>query len=346
MKGFTRFFLPLIFVLVVGACSQPAEPQTIRGNIFGTFFEVSLGAQHSDADISGIESGVLAVLDEVDRQMSTYREDSVLNRINQAELEEPVAVDDKLFFVLERSEAIASMSSGAFDHTVGGLVNLWGFGPEGRISSRPDERELQRRLEEVGYHYVILDRDAQTVMRTSDVFIDLSGIAKGYGVDAVSAYLTAQGIDNHLVNIGGDIYAKGMRTEDNRWRIGIEAPADGRQVIQHILPIQDIAMVSSGDYRNYFEEDGVRYSHTIDPTTGEPIAHNLAAATVLADNTTDADGWASAIMVLGPERGLDFANQHDIPALLVFREGEGYNSAMSERFKQDFADDMRIPRVQ
>ena len=105
-------------------------------------------------------------------------------------------------------------------------------------------------------------------------------------------------------------------------------------------------MVSSGDYRNYFEEDGVRYSHTIDPTTGEPIAHNLAAATVLADNTTDADGWASAIMVLGPERGLDFANQHDIPALLVFREGEGYNSAMSERFKQDFADDMRIPRVQ
>ncbi|MCC5878395.1 MAG: FAD:protein FMN transferase [Idiomarina sp.] len=346
MTATNRFVLPFLLILLLSACSQPAEPQTIRGNIFGTFFEVSIGAQHSDADLAEIEDGVLAVLDEVDRQMSTYRDDSVLNQVNQAALDTAVNVEQELFFVLQRSEEMASTSGGAFDHTVGSLVNLWGFGPDGRIESRPSEQELQRRLDEVGYHFVILDSEAQTVTRTSDVFIDLSGIAKGYGVDAVSDYLSTQGIDNHLVNIGGDIYAMGMRTEDMRWRIGIEAPADDRQVIQHILPIQNIAMVSSGDYRNYFEHEGVRYSHTIDPTTGEPISHRLAAVTVLADNATDADGWATAIMVLGPERGLAFANQHNIPALLVYREGEGYESLMSQRFEQDFAEQMRVPRVQ
>lgn len=345
MTATNRFVLPFLLILLLSACSQPAEPQTIRGNIFGTFFEVSIGAQHSDVDLAEIEEGVLVVLNEVDRQMSTYRDDSVLNQVNQAELDTAVNIEEELFFVLQRSEEIASMSGGAFDHTVGGLVNLWGFGPEGRIESRPSERVLQRRLEEVGYHFVILDTEAQTVTRTSDVFIDLSAIAKGYGVDAVSDYLLTQGIDNHLINIGGDIYAKGMRTVEMRWRIGIEAPADDRQVIQHILPIQDIAMVSSGDYRNYFEHEGVRYSHTIDPTTGEPISHRLAAVTVLADNTTDADGWATAILVLGPERGLAFANQHDIAALLVYREGEGYESLMSQRYEQDFADEMRVPRV-
>lgn len=346
MKGITRFLFPVIFIFMLGACTQPAEPQVIRGDIFGTFFEVTLGVQHDDVEIEPIEEGVLAVLNDIDRQMSTYREDSELSRVNQAALEQEVEVEAELFYVLQRSEEISTMSSGAFDHTVGGLVNLWGFGPEGRITSRPDERELQRRLDKVGYHYVILDSEAQTVMRTSDVFIDLSGIAKGYGVDAVSAYLSEQDIDNHLVNIGGDIFAKGMRTEEMQWRIGIEAPVDGRQVVQHILPIQNVAMVSSGDYRNYFEEDGVRYSHTIDPTTGEPISHRLAAVTVLADNATDADGWASAIMVMGPERGLAFANQHNIPALLVYREDEGYASLLSEEFELNFAEQMHVPRVQ
>lgn len=338
--------VPLLFIVALGACSQAPEPRVIQGNVFGTFFEVTVGAQHADADLDALERDILDVLDEVDRQMSTYREDSVLNRLNQAELNVPVEVDSELFFVLARSEAIASQSGGAFDHTVGGLVNLWGFGPEGRVTSRPDEDELQRRLDEVGYHFVILDADAQTAMRTSDVFVDLSGIAKGYGVDAVSEYLLEQGIDNHLVNIGGDIYAKGQRTEDTRWRIGIEAPNDQRQVVQHILPLKDIAMVGSGDYRNYFEYDGVRYSHTIDPTTGAPIAHRLAAVTVLADNTTDADGYASAIMVLGPERGVEFANQHDIAALLVVRDGENYISIKSEAFSRDFAEQMTVPRVQ
>lgn len=341
----TKRILPFFVILAFSACSPAPEPRTIDGNIFGTFYQVTLGAQHADADIDSLRAEVHDVLEEVDRQMSTYRADSVLNRLNQAELNQPVAVDSELFFVLQRGEAIASQSGGAFDHTVGGLVSLWGFGPEGTITTRPDQDELQRRLDQVGYHFVILDAQAQTAMRTSDVFVDLSAIAKGYGVDAVSAYLSTQNIDNHLVNIGGDLYAKGTRSDDSRWRVGIEAPNDNRQVIQQILPVTDTAMVSSGDYRNYFEYEGVRYSHTIDPTTGAPIAHHLASTTVLADNATDADGYASAIMVLGPERGLQFANQHGIAAFLIVRKEDGYVSIESDAFSRDFADDMTIPRV-
>lgn len=346
MVSLVRVIIPCLFILMATGCSRPAEPQVIKGEIFGTFFEVTVGSDHANTDLEAIETGILEILDEVDRQMSTYRKDSVLNQLNTAPLQQPVEVDDELYFVLQRSEAIAEMSNGAFDHTVGGLVTLWGFGPEGRVTERPSQSELEKRLEEVGYHFVTLNNEDQTAMRTHDVFVDLSGIAKGYGVDAVSNYLSAEGFYHHLVNIGGDIIAQGMRTNESHWRIGIEVPAENRQVVQHILPIRDVAMVSSGDYRNYFEADGVRYSHTIDPTTGAPIAHNLAGATVLADNATDADGYASAIMVLGPQRGLEFANEHGIAALLVSRDGEQYESAMSDRFKRDYANELRVPRVQ
>lgn len=342
-----RLFLMTACLSLLTACSQASdEPHTLRGDIFGTFFEVTLGAQHADADLERIEAGVMATLNEVDRQMSTYRDDSALNRINRAPLQQEVAVDDELFFVLQRSETIAGQTRGRFDHTVGSLVNSWGFGPDGRVTERPSTELIEERLEQVGYHFLILNEDDQTALRTSDIFVDLSGIAKGYGVDAVSEYLLEQGVDNHLVNIGGDIRAQGQRDSTTHWRIGLEAPVEGRQVVRHILPIKNVALVGSGDYRNYFEHQGVRYSHTIDPTSGMPISHNLAAVTVISDNATDADGYSTAMMVMGPEEGLAFANRHDLAVLFITRESGEYNSLMSDKFEQEYAPQMRAPRVQ
>lgn len=339
-------FLLLIAVLVLSACGPRMEPapKVLEGRIFGTFFQVSIGTQH-DFDETEIKEGVLAVLNEVDRQMSTYREDSVLNQVNRAPLGEAVEVPEALFYVLQLGYDIAELSDGAFDFTVGGLVNLWGFGPEGRITSAPDEDELQQRLQEVGYRFVTLDANNRTVTRHADVFIDLSGIAKGYGVDAVSEYLLEQGLDNHLVNIGGDLIARGQRNPDRTWHIGIEAPNDAQQVVRHILPLYDIAMVGSGDYRNYFEEDGVRYSHTIDPTTGRPIAHRLAGVNVLGANTTEIDALATVFMVLGEERGLAFANEHDIAALFLYRANGTFESVASDRFEREHSDNMVVPEV-
>lgn len=348
MKSITRIVLLGLSIVLLASCGRGEKPapQTLSGNIFGTFFEVSIGTQHTDIDRDRLEAGVLEQLNEIDRQMSTYRDDSVLNRLNDAPLHEPVVVDEALFEVLLRAEQIAEHTQGTFDHAIGSLVNLWGFGPEAQIEERPDEDELRERLAEVGYHFVILDAEAQSVMRTRDVFVDLSAIAKGYAVDAVSEYLHDEGVNNHLVNIGGDLIAQGQRGADERWRIGIEAPLDGEQMVRHILPIEDIAMVSSGDYRNYFEHDGRRYSHLIDPTTGEPIDHRLAAVTVMADNATDADAYATALMVMGEERGLAFANEHDLAALFIYRAGDSFESVLSERFQRDHESRMTAPQVQ
>ncbi|TRW48660.1 FAD:protein FMN transferase [Aliidiomarina halalkaliphila] len=336
----------LLAVCVLSACGPRMEPapKVLEGRIFGTFFQVSIGTQH-EFDEDEIKTGVLTVLNEVDRQMSTYRDDSVLNRVNRAPLGEPVTVPPELFYVLELGYEIAELSGGAFDFTVGGLVNLWGFGPEGRVTTAPDDDVLQQRLQEVGYRYVSLDAANQTVTRHADVFIDLSGIAKGYGVDAVSEYLLTKGIDNHLVNIGGDLKGNGMRSEERAWHVGIEAPNDAQQIIRHIMPIYNLGMVGSGDYRNYFEEDGVRYSHTIDPTTGRPIAHRLAGVHVIGENTTEIDALATVFMVLGEEVGLQFANEHDIAAIFLYRTNGNFDAVMSDRFERNHADAMSIPEV-
>lgn len=346
-KNMLRICVSVVALVLLTACAPrtPPAPTVLEGRIFGTFFEVSIGGEH-DFDRDEVRAGVLAVLNEVDRQMSTYRQDSVLTAVNQAPIGEPVAVPPELYYVLRVGYNIAEQSGGAFDFTIGGLVNLWGFGPEGRVTTAPETAVLEQRLAEVGYRFIELNDAAQTITRHRDVFVDLSGIAKGYGVQAVSDYLLSVGLNNHLVNIGGDLFALGERNSNQPWRIGIEAPNDNLQVVRHILPLRDVGMVGSGDYRNYFEEDGVRYSHTIDPTTGYPIRHKLAAVNVIGPNLTEIDALATVLLVLGEERGLDYANEHDIAALFIYRDGDHFESVMSERFQRDYAAAMRIPTVQ
>lgn len=341
-----RASFSLVIMVLLTACSPRTapEPAVLEGRIFGTFFEVSIGGEH-DFDRNEVQAGVLAVLNEVDRQMSTYRQDSVLTQVNRAPIGEAVAVPAELYYVLRVGYDIAEQSGGAFDFTIGGLVNLWGFGPEGRVTTAPDPAQLTQRLAEVGYRHIELDDAAQTITRHRDVFVDLSGIAKGYGVQAVSDYLLSIGLNNHLVNIGGDLIALGKRQSDQPWRIGIEAPNTNLQIVRHILPLRDVGMVGSGDYRNYFEENGVRYSHTIDPTTGYPISHKLAAVNVIGANLTEIDALATVLLVLGEERGLAYANEHDIAALFIYRDGDHFESVMSERFQLDHAEEMRVPTV-
>lgn len=227
---------------------------------------------------------------------------------------------------------------------MGGLVNLWTFGPEARPTQVPDEAQLRERLEQVGHATLELDADNQRVRRTRDNFVDLSGIAKGYAVDRVSAWLSAQGAENHLVNIGGDLKARGERNPDRPWRIGIQLP-DTRQmdVAQHIIAIRDMSMAGSGDYRNYFEEGGQRYSHTIDPRDGRPINHRLASATVMHPSNMIADGWATAFMVLGTEAAQAMAEEHGLQVLLLSRSGDGWTSWASSALIASYGEDVLKP---
>lgn len=323
-------FILLSILVLAGCTDKPAESEVKRleGAIFGTFWMVSLADPVSDSRLTELRQGIQETLERVDWQMSTWKPESELMQLNAHPVGEWRPVSDDLMRVLALSQEISAQSNGAFDITVGNLVNLWSFGPEQRPDSIPEPELLSSRLETAGYQGLELDSEAGKARRQADFFIDLSGVAKGFGVDEVSRYLAAEGLQNYLVNIGGDLVASGQRASDQHWRIGIELPHSGVQVAHHIIPITDMSVATSGDYRNYFEVAGQRYSHTINPLTGWPIDHRVASVTVLAPENMDADAWTTAMMVLGTE-GLPLAETMGLRVLMLERQGEDWVTHLS-----------------
>ncbi|MFQ3788679.1 FAD:protein FMN transferase [Halomonas sp. A29] len=323
--------------LLLTGCSEnerPLEsPVRLEGGIFGSFYQVTIADSLTQGQARELEEGLLEVLEQVDAAMSIYRDDSELMAFNQAPLEEWQPLSNELIEVLAISQSVSEASGGAFDVTIGGLVNLWSFGSEARPREVPDAETLQARLDEVGPHSVEIDENGMQARRLRDVFVDLGGVAKGHATDRVAAYLDGQSIEHYLVNLGGDLATRGYRDgEGEPWRIGVEAPLDDRQEATHIVPLHDITVATSGDYRNYFEENGQRFSHTIDPRTGYPIEHHVASATVAHPSNAWADAWATAMMVMGEEQGLALAREQGLKVLLLVRENESWNSLASPAF--------------
>ena len=258
----------------------------------------------------------------INASMSTYLPDSEISRLNDFPAGEPYTVSEELMTVLSLSEDLFETTGGSFDPTVGPVVDLWGFGPK-TIQRRPDEAAVQTALGQVGWgEHVRLDRAASTVLKTSaDVRIDLSAVAKGYAVDELLELLGNVGVENALVEVGGELRAVGSRDPGNSgaWRVGIESPrgpANGQRA-HRILPLPDRAIATSGDYRNFYEVDGVRYSHTIDPQTGRPVTHRGASVTVVASDCASADALATALLVMGPDDGFGWAEANGISALFL-----------------------------
>lgn len=327
----------LCLVVLLAGCSEndrPLDsPVRLEGGIFGSFYQVTVADSLTQGQARELEEGLLDVLEQVDASMSIYRDDSELMAFNQAPLEEWQPLSNELIEVLAISQSVAESSNGAFDVTIGGLVNLWSFGSEARPKEVPDDETLQARLAEVGPDSIEIDENAMQARRLRDVFINLGGVAKGHATDRVAAYLDAEGIEHYLVNLGGDLIARGYRDGDGEpWRIGIEAPLDDRQEATHTVPLHDMSVATSGDYRNYFEENGKRFSHTIDPRTGRPIEHRVASVTVAHPSNAWADAWATAMNVLGDEEGLVLAREQNLKVLLLVREGEGWGSVASPAF--------------
>lgn len=325
--------------LVLTACTDSVserETQVLRGETMGTSYQVTLVAEAEpgwDWPLSkeDVQSQLDGRLRQINQWMSTYIDDSALMRFNRAPQGQWVTLPEPLIEVLRISQSVGERSEGAFDITVAPLVNLWGFGPQAQPEQVPDADTLTAILETLGFEH--LELEANRARRVNDISLDLSGVAKGYGVDYLSRWLEQQGYRNYLVEIGGEVRLSGSSPRGDAWRIGVEQPSllqrDGRKTLQ----LNDIAMATSGDYRNYYERDGKRYSHTIDPRTGRPIEHNLASVTVLADTAAEADAWATAINVLGPERGMRIAEREKLPVYMIVREGESYKDRYSEAFK-------------
>lgn len=313
-----------------------AEPAELTGSTMGTTWSVKwTGDPASPAD--DLHSRIQSRLADINRLMSTYDPESELSRFNRSETTDWFPVSAETALVVARALEIAELSGGAFDPTVGPLVNLWSFGPDRRTFAPPADEDLQQAQTAVGYQRVSV-RNTPPALRRSDpqIQLDLSAIAKGFGVDALSALLDEAGVTNYLVEIGGEVRARGIN-EDHPWRLGIERPAELREGLAATVELEHGALATSGDYRNYFVKDGERFSHTIDPATGRPVTHTLASVSVLADDCMTADGWATALLVLGPQKGLEFANQQQLAAYFLIRDGDGFSEQVSEAGRNRFS---------
>ena len=240
--------------------------------------------------------------------------------------------------MIAAANEVHQKSSGKFDVTLGPLIELWGFGPREPEDPVPSDESIASALAEVGQGGLLtLDAEAGTLAKASPgVGINLSAIAKGYGIDAVAGTLEAAGVTDYMVEIGGDLFAKGKNPKDQAWQIGIEKPEAGAKAVQLVVPVSNRGLATSGDYRNYFEHEGKRYSHILDPVLGRPVSHRTTSVTVVADNAMMADAWATALLVAGREDGLRLAEAHDLAAFFIERDvqagADAYITTQSSAF--------------
>ncbi len=305
----------------------------------GTFYHVTLVTEETgQVSEARVAQWADAVFDGINQGMSTYLSTSELSRINQAQTETVFAISQPLSEVLAISERVSRASNGAFDITVAPLVNLWGFGPKEHNYQAPSDEAITEAMANMGHANVIVDVDSQHLTRPEGYTLDLSAVAKGYASDQLAAKLKQEGFENFLVEVGGEVVVNGVSPRGDAWTIGIETPSYGgllgQQQTAQVVALTDMAMATSGDYRNYYEIDGKRYSHTIDPRTGRPIQHTLASVTVLAKDCASADAWATALNVLGPEEGFAVAKANALAAFFIVREGEGYVTRWTQAFEQ------------
>ncbi len=328
------FGLLVSFLLACSEKPPQAEFQHF-GLALGTSFSVKVTRLPEGVDPARLRDRLDRLLEEVDARMSTYRPDSELSRFNRSRTTRWQPVSPQLAFVVAEALEISRWSRGAFDVTVGPLVNLWGFGPDPRTREPPPPEAIKAARARTGYRKLEVRMQAPALRkRQPDLYVDLSAIAKGWAVDRLAEYLESEGIGDYLVEIGGELRLKGRSPRGGPWRIAIERPVAGVRALGKILALTDIAVATSGDYRNYFEVDGRRFSHTIDPRTGYPVSHRLASVTVLRHTCTRADGLATAFMVMGPEEGYARAEAENIPALFIVKDEDGFRERATSAFRQ------------
>ena len=342
MQSYTQKLISLSSFLLLSitllSCSKNEVLHSISGSTMGTTYSVKFTdeAAYSEAKLNLIKSEIDSILFDINQQMSTYIPDSEISQFNNFNDTSWFKVSPDFAKVVQKSIEIGKATNGALDITVGPLVNLWGFGSVDRERKIPSEEEINLLVKEIGLTNIEVDQTNSALKKQRpNLIIDLSATAKGYGVDKVFGYLKLSGFTDFMVEIGGEVRAIGKNHKDESWKIGIANPESPTKP-QHVLEIEEGAVATSGDYWNYFEVDGVRYSHTIDPRSGRPITHKLASVTVFAETCLKADGLATAINVMGPEEGYNFALENNIACYLIIRDETKFITKMTPAFEEIF----------
>jgi len=325
----SKIYLTLTILVSMVLTAIDCEAKTayvIQGRTMGTTYQVKVVAGYLKS-VSGLKAKIDQRLEAINRSMSTYRKDSEISRFNRfRKAGQKFQISNDFYQVMRAGKKIHRLSGGAWDGTVNPLVDLWGFGRSGRQDKIPPRSEIAARMPEVGFAHIEVANPGYLVKKRAGVTVDLSAIAKGYGVDQVAALLRSEGFENFLVEIGGEVYAAGQREDGGQWRIGINSPrADAAfDDVYKVVVLRHQGFATSGDYRNFFEIDGVHYSHVIDPRTGFPVSNGVVSVSILTATCTMADGLATAVMVMGVDKGMELIERLDgVEGLIVVRQNDG-----------------------
>ncbi|UVJ46594.1 FAD:protein FMN transferase [Pseudomonas sp. LS1212] len=318
--------------MVLAGCDGGDSLERVSGPTMGSSFTVQYVRSPGSPGPEEVKGEVETLLAVIDRTFSTYRSDSDIERFNVLPANSCQVMPQPLLRLVQVGEQLAEQSQGAFDLTVGPLLNLWGFGPQAREARVPDAQALASARQRVGYRHLRIQGDR--LCKDAAVEVDFNSIAAGYAVDEVVERLQALGVTSYLVEVTGELRAAGRKPDGSHWRVALEVPRDDRQTAQQIISVDGYGVSTSGDYRNYFERDGKRYSHTLDARTGRPVEHALAAVTVLDSSALMADGLSTLLMILGPQEGWDYALQHEIAAFFVMHADKGFATRVTPAFEQ------------
>ncbi len=331
-----KFALQAIFLLfliagsiwVVTNSRKPAPYKKSEGQIFGTTYHITYQSNEN------LSNGILNELRNVDNSLSMFNPESTISLINS---NKGKATDSLFREVFRLSMEIARQTDGAFDITIAPLVNAWGFGFKNKKSLGP--QQIDSLLDMVGYNKVKIEND-KLIKNDSRIMLDCSGIAKGYGCDRVAQFLESHNVDNYMIEIGGEIRAHGVNEQHENWTIGIVRPQDDNKsqdnTLQNVLKLTNVALATSGNYRNFYYQNGKKYAHTIDPQTGYPVQHSILSSTVLAQTCAEADAYATSFMVMGLEKAKKLlARNHRLQALLIYTDSTGlYKTWCSDSLRQ------------
>jgi thiamine biosynthesis lipoprotein len=322
----------LILTGLLSGCGDGGAMESFGGPTMGSTYSIKYVRRAGLPAPTEVRTEVEKILTEVDQQLSTYRGDSDIQRFNVLPANQCQSMPGAILELVRIGEQLSNQSEGSFDLTVEPLLNLWGFGPQAREEKVPTAEALAEVRQRVGHAHLRIDGDQ--LCKDAAVEVDFNSIAAGYTVDAIAARLEALGVHNYLAEVTGELKAAGRKLDGSPWRIALEEPRDDQQVAERIVAIDGYGLSTSGDYRNYFQQGGRRFSHTFDARTGAPVSHALASVTVIHPSALMADGLSTLLLILGPERGWEYAEKHDIGAFFVVRADTGFVTRSSHAFER------------
>ncbi len=311
-----RYYGLILFISLLTACSEQAV-QKLEGSAQGTTYHISYWSE-SPVDAKDIQTSIKNELDNIDKMLSNYRPDSVIETFNSTENTDSQEVGNEIISLVRIAQTIHKATQGCFDLTIKPLFDLWGF--RGEELTIPDESKILKTLGQIGMEKLEIIDETHMRKKQANLKVDLSSIAQGYSVGKISNLLEQKGIKNYLVEIGGELKTRGHKPDSQAWRVAVERPLPGEQVMQKIITMPKeapIAVMTSGTYRHYFDHEGKRYSHILDARTGRPVSHDLVSITVIHEDPTIADAWDTALLCLGQKEGMKVANAEKIPALFI-----------------------------